>query len=176
LHIVLQAGSNVVLKRMNRKYTRQIFLESVDKLKKASPDFTFTTDVIVGFPGETDSDFQETLEVMQNVKFAKIHMFPYSPRERTRAALFPNQIPKNIIHFRKNELLRLSEQLCYELRSTFIGRTMEILTEHHDEEGSVGHTSNFLCVKVPGVQFSANHLLAVKLIENSPEALIGVPA
>ena len=81
-HLVLQSGSNVILKRMNRKYTRQIFLDAVEKLKKASSDCTFTTDVIVGFPGETESDFQETLDVMREVKFAKVHMFPYSPRRK----------------------------------------------------------------------------------------------
>ncbi len=80
MHIVLQSGSNVVLKRMNRKYTRQMFMESIERLQAASPRFTFTTDIIVGFPGETERDFQETLEVMEEVKFAKVHMFPYSDR------------------------------------------------------------------------------------------------
>ncbi len=92
MHIVLQSGSNVILKRMNRKYTREIFLEAVDRLKKARPDFTFTTDVIVGFPGESERDFQDTLDVMEHVRFAKVHMFPYSVRKRTRAALYPNKI------------------------------------------------------------------------------------
>jgi threonylcarbamoyladenosine tRNA methylthiotransferase MtaB len=176
LHIVLQAGSNVILKRMNRKYTRQIFLESVEKLKKASQDFTFTTDVIVGFPGETEADFQETLEVLRTVKFAKVHMFPYSKRNRTRAALYPNQIPLPLIQDRKNEVLRLSEAMSYEMRWPFVGRTMEILTENSDEKGTVGHTANFLLVKTPGIQFGANQLFSIKLIENTPEALIGIPA
>src|SRR5579872_2718778 len=89
LHLVLQSGSNVILKRMNRKYTRHIFLDTVERLRKAQPDFTFTTDLIVGFPGETEADFEESLEVMRAVKFAKVHMFPYSERKRTRAAQFP---------------------------------------------------------------------------------------
>ena len=93
MHVVLQSGSNVILKRMNRKYTRQIFLETVERLKGACPDFTFTTDVIVGFPGETEADFQDSLDVVQSVQFAKVHMFPFSPRPRTRAAIMPNQVP-----------------------------------------------------------------------------------
>lgn len=176
LHIVLQAGSNVILKRMNRKYTRQIFMESVAKLKKASPDFTFTTDVIVGFPGETGADFQETLDVMQTVKFAKVHMFPYSRRERTRAALYPNQVPPQVIHERKNQVLRVAEQIAFELRQEHLGRTMEILTEKSSEEGALGHTKNFLMVKVPKMELPANQTLSVTLIENTPEALIGIPA
>jgi len=176
LHIVLQAGSNVILKRMNRKYTRQIFLESVEKLKKASPDFTFTTDVIVGFPGETEADFQETLEVMRSVKFAKVHMFPYSRREKTRAALYPNQVPHNIVQTRKNEVLRLAEAMSFELRNAYVGRTMCILTENCEADSTVGHTENFLLVQVPGVQVAANQLISVKFIKNTPEALIGIPA
>ncbi len=101
MHIVLQSGSNVILKRMNRKYTRQIFMETVEKLKAANPDFSFTTDIIVGFPGETDADFADTLEVMDQVKFAKVHMFPYSERPRTRAALMPNKVSPDVIKERK---------------------------------------------------------------------------
>jgi threonylcarbamoyladenosine tRNA methylthiotransferase MtaB len=86
MHVVLQSGSNIILKRMNRKYTRQVFLETIERLRQAAPDFTVTTDIIVGFPGETDADFDETLDVMRQVQFAKVHMFPYSDRPRTRAA------------------------------------------------------------------------------------------
>ena len=175
MHIVLQAGSNVVLKRMNRKYTRQIFFESIQKLLDLSSDFTFTTDVIVGFPGETDADFEETLDVMRKVRFAKVHMFPYSRRERTRAALFPNQVPPHILQVRKSEVLRLSEELSYALREHFVGRTMEILTESGDDKGAFGHTQNFLPVKVPNFKVDANQLISVKLLENSPDALIGIP-
>lgn len=175
LHIVLQSGSNVILKRMNRKYTRQIFLESIEKLKKASPDFTFTTDVIVGFPGETDADFEETLEVMQEVKFAKVHMFPYSPRDRTRAALYSHQIPKEKLLERKNRVLHLSEAIAFELREQYVGRTMSVLTENGEENFLSGHTENFLAVKIPKQGLRPNMLVDVKLIENTPNGLIGIP-
>lgn len=176
MHIVLQSGSNVILKRMNRKYTRQIFMETVDRLKSACPDFTFTTDIIVGFPGETEEDFEETLAVMCDVKFAKVHMFPYSERPRTRAALMPNKVPQEVIKERKQKVLRLAEQIANQLREEYVGRTMTILTENVDEAhpGEIfGHTDNFLLVRVPDQNYGANRLIDVELIANTPECLIG---
>jgi threonylcarbamoyladenosine tRNA methylthiotransferase MtaB len=170
MHIVLQSGSNVILKRMNRKYTREIFLETVERLLKQSPDFTFTTDVIVGFPGESERDFQDTLDIMNHVRFAKVHMFPFSPRERTRAALYPNQIPPPIMQERKHKVLHLSEQNAFNLRQQFIGREMDILTEGEGEIS--GHTDNFLAVCVPAT-LKPNTFVKVKLISNSPLGLIG---
>jgi len=176
MHIVLQSGSNVVLKRMNRKYTRQIFFDTVDRLKGANPDFTFTTDVIVGFPGETDTDFEDTLEVMKQVKFAKVHMFPYSDRPRTRSMLMPNKVPQDVIKKRKQAVLRLSEQLSFELRNAYLGRTLHVLTESGDEARPneiAGHTSNFLPVWIQDGSLSSNQLVEVEAIENTPAGLIG---
>ncbi len=178
MHIVLQSGSNVILKRMNRKYTRQIFLETVTKLRDACPDFTFTTDIIVGFPGETEADFEETLSVMKEIKFAKVHMFPYSDRPRTRSALMPNKVPPDVIKKRKQEVLRLSEQIAFELRNQFVGRRMTVLTESKDAEQPdeiLGHTENFLAVRVQGRDFLANQLIEVDLLENTASGLIGIP-
>lgn len=172
LHLVLQSGSNVVLKRMNRKYTRQIFLESVEKLKKASPDFTFTTDVIVGFPGETESDFQETLDVIRQVQFAKVHMFPYSPRERTRAALYPHQISQEVMEERRNHVLRLAEEVAFKLRNEYVGRTMSVLTESGEGEFLMGHTENFLSVKLPAAGLRPNELVTATFIKNTPDGLV----
>lgn len=177
MHVVLQSGSNVILKRMNRKYTRQIFLETVEKLSQAHPDFTFTTDVIVGFPGETERDFQDTLEIMEQVKFVKVHMFPYSERERTRAALLPNKVPPDLIKGRKLELLRFAEKFSFEKRASFIGRRMHLLTEAKDESrpGWIsGHTENFLTVWLKGEQYKPNQIVEVELKENTPEGLIGI--
>ncbi len=174
MHVVLQAGSNVVLKRMNRKYTRQIFFETVRRLLDRDPDFTFTTDIIVGFPGETDADFEETLEVMREVRFAKVHMFPYSERPRTRAALYKDKVPHEIIQQRKAKVLALAEQVGYNLRSGYVGRTMEVLTESQTEgEYISGHTANFLPVIVPKGDLEPNQLITVKLIKNRPDALLG---
>lgn len=172
MHIVLQSGSNVVLKRMNRKYTRQMFLETVDRLKAASPDFTFTSDIIVGFPGETERDFEDTLEVMDEVKFAKVHMFPFSPRKRTRAALYTDQIADDVKRARKQVLMRLAEKHAFELREKYVGRTMSVLTERRDG-GVSGHTENFLQVMLPDVDLEPNTLIDVELVENGPRGLVG---
>lgn len=176
MHIVLQSGSNVILKRMNRKYTRQIFFNTVETLLAASPDFTFTTDIIVGFPGETDDDFADTLEAVRLVKFAKVHMFPYSDRPRTRAALMPNKVPSDVMKQRKQEVLRLSEKVAFELREGYVSRQMTVLTESLDTDrpdGINGHTANFLPVWIKGEGLQPNQLLTVNLVANTPEGLIG---
>lgn len=176
MHIVLQSGSNVILKRMNRKYTRQIFFETIDRLRAANPDFTFTTDIIVGFPGETEVDFADTLDVMKQVKFAKVHMFPYSDRPRTRSMLMPNKVPQEVAKARKQQVLRLSEQLSFALRNDYLNRKMWVLTESKDESHPheiPGHTANFLPVWVQGESIGSNKLVEVELTGNTPTGLIG---
>ena len=176
MHIVLQSGSNVILKRMNRKYTRQVFFETIDCLRAANPDFTFTTDIIVGFPGETETDFADTLDVMRQVKFAKIHMFPYSDRPRTRSVLMPNKVPQEVIKERKQEVLRLAEQLSFDLRNQFLKRRMLVLTESRDEHNLreiAGHTANFLPVLIQNETLASNQLVEVELTANTPKGLIG---
>jgi threonylcarbamoyladenosine tRNA methylthiotransferase MtaB len=174
MHIVLQAGSNVILKRMNRKYTRQNFLETVERLQKQNPDFTVTTDIIVGFPGESEADFQETLEIVSKVQFAKVHMFPFSPRKKTRAALYPNQVNQTVLYRRKQELLRLAEKAAFQLRERFLGRKMEVLLENEEQEGMIsGHTPNFLRVYLPKAHFKPNDLIEVELKENTPSGFLG---
>lgn len=172
MHIVLQSGSNQVLKRMNRKYTRQIFLSTVDRLKNASPDFTFTTDIIVGFPGETEHDFQDTLDLMKEVKFSKVHMFPYSERKRTRAALFTDKIPHDIIKERKARLLKEAEHESFLLREQYVGRRMKVLVESGSSPLQ-GHTENFLPVILSGTRGQPNEIIEVLLTENTPAGLIG---
>ncbi len=176
LHIVLQSGSNAILKRMNRKYTKQIFLETIERLRAADPLFGFTTDVIVGFPGETEADFEDTLEVMRRVQFAKVHMFPYSKRERTRAALYPNQVAQEVIHQRKQEVLRLAEQCAFTLRESLLGQKVKVLLEGELSSNPLflsGHTEHFLQVLIPKDGWKSNDLVEVLLIENRPDGLVG---
>jgi threonylcarbamoyladenosine tRNA methylthiotransferase MtaB len=176
LHIVLQSGSNVVLKRMNRKYTKEIFLSTIERLRKVSPDFTFTTDIIVGFPGESQEDFQDTIDLMKHTRFAKVHMFPYSERKRTRAALFSGKVPHQVMQERKREVLTLAEHVSYKLREDYIGRKMTVLleSEEKDQPGFFSsHTANFLPVIVEGSDLSANQLIEVELIANTEKGLIG---
>lgn len=174
MHIVLQSGSNVILKRMNRKYTRQIFLSTVERLRAARVDFTFTTDVIVGFPGETETDFEETLEVMRAVKFAKVHMFPYSDRPRTRSALMPNKVPADLLQERKQRVLHEAEKIAFDVRQGYVGKKGKVLIE---ESGNMpqGHTENFLKTVIHGapMRLSPNSLVEVVFIANSLEGLVG---
>jgi len=176
MHIVLQSGSNAILKKMNRKYTRQIFLSTVEKLKQACPSFTFTTDIIVGFPGETEADFQETIDVVRQVRFAKVHMFPYSERKRTKAALYPNKVTQEVIYERKQRLLREAEHASFELRQSFVGQKMRVLVEGEEEAMPnylSGHTENFLNVFLPSSGIRKNMIVEVELIENLPSGLLG---
>lgn len=173
MHIVLQSGSNAVLKRMNRKYTRQEFLSTVERLVSRRPDFTITTDIIVGFPGETDADFEATLEVVREVLFAKIHVFPYSPRERTRAAHYTHRVPQELLRERKERLLSLAQETALHLREKYLGRRMCILLEEGEGMMGMGHTDNFLKVFVPTQGRAANTLLEVEILENRSEGLIG---
>ncbi|MES2344799.1 MAG: tRNA (N(6)-L-threonylcarbamoyladenosine(37)-C(2))-methylthiotransferase MtaB [Chlamydiota bacterium] len=174
MHIVLQSGSNVILKRMNRKYTRQIFIDTIEYLRSREPEFTFTTDIIVGFPGETEVDFQETLEMMDLVKFAKVHMFPYSDRKRTRASLYPNKVPQDVMAARKALLLRKAEEISFSLRQEYVGKKMSVLIEAEERPGFFsGHTENFLQVLIPGTHFRSNDLIEVTFVSNTPEGLIG---
>lgn len=173
MHIVLQSGSNAILKRMNRKYTRQMFFEAVERLQSAAPDFTFTTDIIVGFPGETESDFEETLDAIKKARFAKVHMFPYSPRERTRAALYTDQVSQKVMMERKQTLLRFSEKVAFDLREQYVGKELEVLLEETDGTHFSGHSDNFLRVMVPDEGYSSNDLLRVQCIKNGPDGLFG---
>lgn len=175
MHIVLQSGSNIILKKMRRKYTRQCFLETVEKLKNHNSDFTFTTDVIVGFPGETEADFEETLQIVNEVKFAKVHMFPYSQRERTKAYFFPDQVPTEVIQNRKERLLKLADKVAFDLRNEYLNKKMDVLLENGDDTMMWGHTSNFLSVMIPKKEFHSNELISVKMVENKAGALLGAP-
>lgn len=173
MHIVLQSGSNVILKRMNRKYTRQIFSQTVERLLLAEPDFTVTTDVIVGFPGETEEDFMQTLEVIEALPFVHIHMFPYSPRKRTRAALYPNQVAPEVMQERKQRVLRFAEKRGFAVREQFVGRVMRVLLEQSEKGDLSGHTENFLRVRLAAGSYKPNDLVDVRLVANEPDCLLG---
>lgn len=172
MHIVLQSGSNAILKRMNRKYTTQMFTSAVRRLQQDDPDFTITTDVIVGFPGETEKDFQDTLDFVDKVQFAKVHVFPYSPRKRTRAYSFTDRVPPQVINARKTQLIHAAEQAAFALREKFIGRTFPVLVETNKGSAS-GYTHNFIPVILDTPDVRPNTILDVELIENTPEGLRG---
>ncbi|MGL4348392.1 MAG: tRNA (N(6)-L-threonylcarbamoyladenosine(37)-C(2))-methylthiotransferase MtaB [Chlamydiales bacterium] len=177
MHIVLQAGSNTILKRMNRKYTKQDFLHTIHRLQDASPHFTFTTDVIVGFPGESESDFMETIQMVEEVRFAKVHIFPYSARPKTRSSRFVDPILPQEIQKRKSTLLTVANRVAFGLRNDFIGKELEVLIESADSQRTSGymrgHTDNFLEVSVePSVSLSPNTIVRVKTFANEEDSLL----
>lgn len=146
LHIPLQAGSNEILKRMNRKYDLAYYEEKINKIRSIRPDISITTDIIVGFPYETDELFSETLEFSKKMNFSKIHVFPYSIRVGTAAASMPNQVDEVTKKVRVKKLMALSEKQEKEYYEKFKGKELDILVEECDNNVSIGHTSNYLMV------------------------------
>ncbi len=174
MHVVLQSGSNSVLTRMNRKYTREEFCNSINKLKNKSVNFTFTTDLIVGFPGESDEDFEESMNIIKNVRFASVHIFPYSIRPKTRAARFTDKIAKNIIDNRMNEARAISEKAAHDLRDDYVGSKVKVLIENQLDNGNwCGRTDNFLEVQLIGDNLKCNNIVDVNIECNLRDMLIG---
>lgn len=174
LHMVLQSGSDKILKKMNRKYTSDIFLKKHQKLSSLDPDLTFTTDVIIGFPSETEKDFEDTLNIVKEVKFTKVHIFPYSKRPNTIAATFKEQVDRKIINERKNILNKFASKISFEKRQGFIGRDMKVLFENTKDSYFFGHSENNLLIYVPeSKKIKQNSIMNVKLIENRKDYILG---
>ena len=146
LHIPLQAGSDEILKRMNRKYDLKYYEDKINQIRSIRPDISITTDIIVGFPYETDELFNSTLDFAKKMNFSKIHVFPYSKREGTSAASMPNQVDDKIKKIRVKKLMELSDKLEKEYYDKFKGKGLDILIEECDNNVSIGHTSNYLMV------------------------------
>jgi threonylcarbamoyladenosine tRNA methylthiotransferase MtaB len=150
LHIPLQSGSSSVLKRMKRKYDTAAYLATLERIRAVRKDIAITTDVIVGFPLESEEEWQQTLSFCEQARFSEIHVFPFSPREGTAAALLPDT-PSPIKERRVHELLELSKKMRQDYERQFYGQTLEVLFEDYDATAKMayGHTSNYLLVKVP---------------------------
>ncbi len=146
LHISLQSGSEKILKLMNRKYNKAEYLENINKIKEARPNINLTTDVIVGFPGETEEDFQECIEYCKQVGFSKIHVFPFSSREGTKAASMCNHISNDIKKERARRLIEIDKDLEIKYNESFIDKEVTVLVEENVDGRAVGHTENFIKV------------------------------
>ena len=157
MHIPLQSGSNEILKLMNRKYDKEYFINKIKKIRDIRPDMSITTDVIVGFPGETDELFEETITTIKKVNFTKLHVFPYSNRKGTVADTMPNQIPNDIKKKRVKILMDLSKKLEVKYMEEHLGKEIEFLPEIENEDYVIGHTGNFLLVKAPKCQLNKMH-------------------
>ncbi|WP_433743231.1 tRNA (N(6)-L-threonylcarbamoyladenosine(37)-C(2))-methylthiotransferase MtaB [Falsibacillus pallidus] len=168
LHIPLQSGSNTVLKRMRRKYTMEFFGERLSMLKKALPGLAVTSDVIVGFPGESEEEFMETYNFIKEHKFSELHVFPYSKRTGTPAARMEDQIDEEVKNERVHRLINLSDQLAKEYASQFEDEVLEVIPEEAFKEAEmegmyVGYTDNYLKVVFPASEEMVGKLVKVKI-------------
>ena len=167
-HLPMQSGSNRILKEMNRHYTREDYLEIVRKLRESVPDIGLSTDIIVGFPGETEEDFQDTLELIKECRFDSVFTFIYSKRTGTPAAEMPNQVEESVIKDRFNRLLKVVNQISNEKINEKLGETVDVLIEEKNEklENFVsGRLSNNTVVHVPGDESLIGTIQNVKLNE-----------
>ena len=169
IHLPLQSGSSQVLKLMNRKYTKEMYLELVDKMKKAIPDVVFSTDIIVGFPGETEEDFEDTLDVVKKVKYEQVFMFIYSRRVGTPGDRMENQIPEDIKHKRFDKLKQLVERQTEENNNKYIGTIQKVLVEgisKNNDKMLTGRTNTNKVVIFEGNSNMISHIVDIKIVEN----------
>ncbi len=146
-HISLQSGSSTVLKRMNRKYTADEYLKTLDKIRALMPDSGITTDIICGFPEETDEEFSETMEFVKKARFLKVHVFPYSERSGT-VAVKMKQLPHPIREERASELIKLTDEISEDVEKSFVGECVDVLFEEKKGEYTEGLAKNYLRVYV----------------------------
>ena len=163
MHIPLQSGSNEVLKLMNRKYDINYFIDKINELRSIRPSISITTDVIVGFPYETEELFNETINNIKKINFSKLHVFPYSRREGTKADLMDNQIDDVTKKKRAHVLIELSKELELNYMNKFIDKEMEFIPETYKDGYLYGHTGNYLAIKTKGSKDLINNIVKVKI-------------
>jgi tRNA-2-methylthio-N6-dimethylallyladenosine synthase len=168
MHLPLQSGSSRLLKKMNRHYTKEGYLALCEKLRAAMPDISLTTDIIVGFPGETEEDFQDTLDVVRQVRYDSAFTFIYSKRTGTPAAAWDDQIPEDVVKDRFDRLLALVQETGRERSARFLGKRMGVLAEHVNEQDPsliTGRLDNNLVVHFPGDASMIGKIIDVTLTE-----------
>lgn len=148
LHIPLQAGSNEVLKLMNRKYDLDYYYDKINKIRQIRPEISITTDVLVGFPGETEAMFNRTIQTCRDLELTKLHVFPFSLRQGTKAETLPNHISSEEKKSRARRLLEVSKELELNYYNKYLNKEVEVLIEETKENESYGHTGNYLHVKI----------------------------
>ena len=173
-HLSLQSGCDETLKRMNRRYTILEFQEIVERIRKNFDDSILTTDIIVGFPGETDEEFEKTYNFLKKIKFYKMHIFKYSVRKGTKAEKMKNQVLPEIKENRSKRLLKLSDQNEIEYLSSYIGKNIKVLIEEKDENDFYkGHTSNYLMSKMKSDKNLINEIVELKINKVEDFTLVG---
>ena len=176
LHLSLQSGSNAVLKRMGRQYGAEEFTDTVRAIKARLDRPAITTDIIVGFPGETDADFEDTVNLAGDVGFAKMHIFSFSPRKGTAAASMQGTVDNRVIKQRVRILRDLNTELARKFRRQFISETATVLTENSNQQTS-GRSERYFMVYLEesGKKLEKNEIVTVKLLKNAENGLIGTP-
>lgn len=172
-HLSLQSGSDSVLKRMKRQYTAEQYAEKINYLRAAIPEVSITTDVIVGFPGETESEFQESYEFMRGVKFSRTHVFSYSAREGTEAACMPGQVPAEVKKLRSNRMIELGQDSLKKYQNRFLGSTQEVLFEQLSGSYCSGYTDTYIKVYIKNGEDSSNRIVKVNLLRALEEGIEG---
>lgn len=173
-HLSLQSGCNETLQRMNRKYTTEEFKNVVEMLRETYKDVMLTTDIIVGFPGETEEEFEKTYNFLSDINFYKMHVFKYSKRNGTKAALMPNQVSTILQEQRSKKLIELSKENQDKYNSEYIGKEVTVLFEEKNGEYIKGHTANYLVVNIKGnIAKLHNEIVKVKITSILGEELIG---
>ena len=162
LHIPLQSGSDKILKLMDRKYDLKFYKDRIEKIRKMIKDISITTDLIVGFPNENEKDMEDTLKFLKEIKFTKIHTFPYSKREGTKAASMENQIDETIKRKRVKTVLELSDQLEQDFYQSKLNETEEVIIEQTKDGKSYGYTSNYIKVEIDS-PLKPNEVISVKI-------------
>ena len=173
-HLSLQSGCDETLKRMNRRYTTEQFKEIVRLLRNAYIDVNLTTDIIVGFPGETDEEFNKTYQFLKEIKFYKMHIFKYSPRKGTKAAVMPNQINGDIKEERSKKLIELSDRNEIEYNKSYIGKNVEVLFEEEKDGMYKGHTQNYIMVYCQSKEKLDNKIIDVVCEKAEKEHIIAI--
>ena len=172
-HLSMQSGSDRILAAMKRKYNTTMALESMERLRRVMPQVQFTTDMIAGFPGETDEAFAETLEFIKKARFLMIHAFPYSKRKGTVAADMKDQVPEEVKHARVTAMMKLQAEIRKEILEEQIGQTAEVLFETYKNGIAYGHTPNFIEVACPSPCPLTSKLLPVRILSVKDDACFG---
>ena len=173
IHVPIQAGSDAILKAMRRTYDLAEFEKKIAQLREIFPNMSITTDIIVGFPGETEAHFLESIETVKRIGFSELHVFPYSLRNGTKAATMPDQVPEITKTMRVSRMIAVNEQLAKGYASKFVGEVFEVIVEKVKEGYAMGHASNYLNIKCPVPTDFSKSVIKVKVVRADYPICVG---